>query len=178
MGPFTQEHVSWWQKGTERRMKFINKILLPVGLIFASVTWAAYETEEPVDFTLQQLGGGEVALSDFRGQWVVVNYWATWCAPCRKEIPDLSELHGERSDLTVLGLAFEELDDSEFFEFLEDFDVAYPILKVDVYEPPEPFGAPSVLPTTIILDKQGRAVKAFLGPVTRETIERYIDSAR
>ena len=116
-------------------------------------------------------------MSDFRCEWVVVNYWATWCTPCLKEIPDLSELHKERSDLTVLGLAFEDLEDSDFAGFLEDFDVSYPILKVDVYEPPEPFGAPKVLPTTIILDKQGRAVKAYLGPVTRETIEAYIDSA-
>jgi thioredoxin-like negative regulator of GroEL len=46
---------------------------------------------------------------------------------------------------------------------------------VNVYEPPEPFGAPKVLPTTIILDKQGRAVKTFLGPVTRSAIERFLD---
>jgi thiol-disulfide isomerase/thioredoxin len=114
-------------------------------------------------------------LSDYRGEWVVVNYWATWCAPCRKEIPDLSKLHDERGDVTVLGLAFEELDDSDFYAFLEDFDVSYPILKVDVYAPPEPFGAPRALPTTIILDRQGRAVKAFVGPVTREAIEQFID---
>jgi thiol-disulfide isomerase/thioredoxin len=157
-------------------MKNIRKWLSPVLVLFASLTWAAYETEEPVDFALQQLGGGEVSLSDYRGQWVVVNYWATWCTPCLKEIPDLSELNQERGDVTVLGLAFEDLDDSDFFEFLEDFDVSYPILKVDVYQPPEPFGAPKVLPTTIILDQQGRAVKAFLGPVTREAIEGYIDS--
>ena len=157
-------------------MKSSKKLMLLLLVFLAPFARAAYETEEPVDFTLQQLGSGEVALSDYRGQWVVVNYWATWCAPCRKEIPDLSELHGERGDLTVLGLAFEELDDSEFLEFLEDFDVSYPILKVDVYQPPEPFGAPAVLPTTIILDKQGRAVKAFLGPVTREALELYIDS--
>ena len=157
-------------------MKNIKKWLFAVLILFAPLTWAAYETEEPVDFALQQLGGGEVSLSDYRGEWVVVNYWATWCTPCLKEIPDLSELHQERSDLTVLGLAFEDLDDSELDEFLEDFNVSYPILKVDVYQPPEPFGAPRVLPTTIILDKQGRAVKAFLGPVTREAIEGYIDA--
>ena len=157
-------------------MKNIKKWLIPLWILFAPLTWAAYETEDPVDFALQQLGGGEVSLSDFRGEWVVVNYWATWCTPCLKEIPDLSELHKERSDLTVLGLAFEDLEDSDFAGFLEDFDVSYPILKVDVYQPPEPFGAPRVLPTTIILDKQGRAVKAFLGPVTREAIEQYIDA--
>ena len=157
-------------------MKNIRKWLILALVLFAPLTWAVYETEEPVDFSLQQLGGGEVSLSDYLGQWVVVNYWATWCTPCLKEIPDLSELHQERSDLTVLGLAFEDLEDSDFDEFLEDFEVSYPILKVDVYQPPEPFGAPRALPTTIILDKQGRAVKAFLGPVTREAIEGYIDS--
>ena len=157
-------------------MKNIRKWLILALLLFAPLTWAVYETEEPVDFSLQQLGGGVVSLSDYLGQWVVVNYWATWCTPCLKEIPDLSELHQERSDLTVLGLAFEDLEDSDFDEFLEGFDVSYPILKVDVYQPPEPFGAPRALPTTIILDKQGRAVKAFLGPVTREAIEGFIDS--
>lgn len=155
---------------------WIRTWLVLLVMLFTPVAWSAYETEEPVDFRLVQLGGGEVLLSDYRGQWVVVNYWATWCAPCRKEIPDLTRLHSERSDVTVLGLAFEELDDSDFFEFLEDFEVSYPILKVDVYAPPEPFGAPRVLPTTIILDKQGRAVKAFLGPVSVEDIERYLDS--
>jgi len=144
-------------------------------VLLAPAARGAYETEGPVDFGLPALGGGEVMLSDFRGGWVVVNYWATWCAPCRKEIPDLSKLHDERSDVTVLGLAYEELDDAEFYAFLEDFDVSYPILKVDVYAPPEPFGAPMALPTTIILNKQGRAVKAFIGPVTREAIEQYID---
>ncbi len=146
-------------------------------LIVASSVGAAYETDEPVDFTLSRLGGGEIALSDYLGSWVVVNYWATWCAPCRKEMPELSQLHDERDDITVLGLAFEDTDDEAFETFLAEFHASYPILRVDVYQPPEPFGTPKVLPTTIILDTEGRAVKAFLGPVTREAIERFIDSA-
>jgi len=153
-----------------------GNLLLTVLLLICFPLGAAYETETAVDFTLPQLGGGDVALSDFRGQWVVVNYWATWCAPCRKEMPELSELHEQRDDITVLGLAFEDTDDETFEEFLTEFHASYPILRVDVYEPPEPFGAPKVLPTTIILDPQGRAVKAFLGPVTRETIEDFVES--
>lgn len=144
-------------------------------LLLACQAFGAYETAEPVDFTLQQLGGGPVSLSDYRGEWVVVNYWATWCAPCRKEMPELSELHEQRTDVTVLGLAFEDVEDNDFEAFLQAAPVSYPILKVDVYAPPEPFGAPKVLPTTIILDPEGRAVKTFLGPVTRESIEDFID---
>ena len=156
--------------------KRLGQVLACMCLVTALSASAAYETKDPVDFSLMQLGGGEVSLSDFRGGWVVVNYWATWCAPCRKEMPELSALHDEREDLTVLGLAFEDTDDSAFEEFLLEFHASYPILRVDVYQPPEPFGAPRVLPTTIILDKEGRAVKAFLGPVTREAIEGFIDS--
>ena len=146
-----------------------------VAMLFAAAAWGGLETGEPVDFALPALGGGEVRLSDYRGQWVIVNYWATWCAPCRKEIPGLSNLHDERADITVLGLEYEELEDSDLYEFLADFQISYPILKVDVYAPPEPFGAPKALPTTIILDQQGRAVKSFVGPVTREAIEQFID---
>lgn len=149
-------------------------VALGVLLAWTAAVPAAYETDEPVDFTLPVLGGGEAALADYRGQWVVVNYWATWCAPCRKEIPELSDLHSERDDVTVLGLAYEDVDAKAFARFLAEFDVTYPILLVDVYAPPEPFGAPKVLPTTIVLDKAGRSVKAFLGPVTREAIEDFI----
>jgi thiol-disulfide isomerase/thioredoxin len=149
--------------------------LLAVTALYPGRAHAAYETDQPIDFTLQELGGGAVSLSDYRGQWVVVNYWATWCAPCRKEMPELSALHAERSDVTVLGLAYEDIEDSDFAGFLAGSPVSYPILKVDVYDPPEPFGAPRVLPTTIILDHTGRAVKDFIGPVTREAIEQFLD---
>ena len=140
-----------------------------------NVAAAVYETTEPVDFTLVQLGGGDVAVSDYRGEWVVVNYWATWCTPCVKEMPELSALHEERDGVVVLGLAYEDVDDADFFEFLKKAPVSYPILKVDVFDPPQPFGAPKVLPTTIILDPTGKAVKTFLGPVTRASIENYLE---
>jgi thiol-disulfide isomerase/thioredoxin len=137
---------------------------------------ADFTSEKPIDFTLQQLRGEEVSLNTFRQKWVVLNYWATWCAPCRKEIPDLSALNQAREDIIVLGLAFEDTEIESFDEFLEEFNPSYPILLVDVYAPPEPFGAPKVLPTTIILDPQGYPVKTYLGPVTREDIESFIDS--
>ncbi len=135
----------------------------------------AYDNSEPVDFTLQRLNGPELSLSSLRGQWVVLNYWATWCAPCRKEIPELSALNDTREGIIVLGLAFEDAEPENFAEFLQEFHPSYSILLVDVYVPPEPFGAPRVLPTTIVIDPQGRPVKTFPGPVTQQDIENFID---
>ncbi|MDX2416212.1 MAG: TlpA disulfide reductase family protein, partial [Xanthomonadales bacterium] len=83
------------------------------------------ENLQPVDFTLQQLHGEAVSLSEFRSKWVVLNYWATWCAPCRKEIPDLSSLHEARDDIVVLGLAFEDTEPENFDEFLEEYQPSY-----------------------------------------------------
>ncbi len=156
-------------------MKLVKFTLFGL-LLLALRAQAAYESDTPVDFSLQQLHGDVVSLSDYRQQWVVLNYWATWCAPCRKEIPDLSALHRARADITVLGLAYEDTDMENFDAFLEEFKPSYPILLVDVYAPPEPFGAPKALPTTVILDPQGYPVKTYLGPVTREDIEAFIDS--
>jgi thiol-disulfide isomerase/thioredoxin len=157
----------------------MTRILVTVMMAFLLASpnlLALSETEKPIEFTLQYLHGEEVSLSEFRGNWVVLNYWATWCSPCRKEIPDLSALNEARDDIIVLGLAFEDTDIESFDAFLEEFHLSYRILLVDVYAPPEPFGAPKVLPTTIILNPEGYAVKTYLGPVTREDIESFIDA--
>lgn len=156
-----------------RKFSIVIALLMLLG---STALPAAYESDEPVNFALEQLHGDEVSLSDYRGQWVVLNYWATWCAPCRKEIPELSELNDARTDITVLGLAYEDTDIESFDEFLKEFQPSYPLLLVDVSEPPEPFGAPKVLPTTIILNPDGVPTKTFLGPVTKEQIQTFIDS--
>jgi len=151
-------------------------LVITILLVSAAGLRADGGSQEPVEFTLQQLHGEDVTLSDYRQKWVVLNYWATWCAPCRKEIPDLSSLNAARDDIVVLGLAFEDTDIEEFDKFLQEFHPSYPILLIDVYAPPEPFGAPKALPTTIILNPEGVPVKTFVGPVTRESIEEFIDS--
>ena len=159
-------------------IKFKIILVAPLMVLLLAVaggTRADSAMEGPVDFSLEKLGGGTVSVSDYRGQWLVVNYWATWCAPCIKEMPELSALHTGRDDLVVLGLAYEEVDDATLLAFLDEVDVDFPILKVDVYNPPQPFGTPMVLPTTYVVDPDGMTVKTFRGPVTREDIESVID---
>ena len=154
----------------------ILAMVLTVMMLHVPDLAVANKTEEPVDFTLQRIKGEPLSLNEFRGKWLVLNYWATWCTPCRKEIPELSALHEARDDIVVLGLAFEDTEMENFDAFLEEFNPSYPLLLVDVYEPPEPFGAPKALPTTIILNPDGYAVKTFLGPVTRDDLESFIDA--
>jgi thiol-disulfide isomerase/thioredoxin len=160
-------------------LKTLNFTILSVTLfalmVISSPLQATDYGDEPINFTLPRLHGEPLSLAELRGNWAVVNYWATWCAPCRKEIPDLSALNSAHEDIIVLGLAFEDTTTEKLDEFLEEFQPSYPLLLVDVYNPPEPFGAPKVLPTTIILNPEGIAVKTFLGPVTREDIEWFID---
>lgn len=128
-----------------------------------------------VDFALTALDGQTHRLSDYRGQWVVVNFWATWCKPCRKEIPDLSRLHDAREDITVLGLAFEDIEVEAFRDFLASYPASYPILEVDVGNPPPDLGHPRVLPTTHLIDTGGVLVETWLGPVTSDMITEWID---
>jgi thiol-disulfide isomerase/thioredoxin len=156
-------------------MNRILSLALLAFMVCTPVFTAADDAAEPVDFRLLRLDGSDLDVKALRGQWVVLNYWATWCAPCRKEIPELSALHSAREDIVVLGLTFEDRELEVFDEFLEEFNPSYPVVLVDVYAPPEPFGAPKVLPTTIILDPKGFPIKTFLGPVTREILEAFID---
>ena len=150
-------------------------ITITLALLIATAQ-DALASDNGVDFTLPSLRGDDVSITGYRSNWVILNYWATWCTPCRKEIPDLSALHDAREDIVVLGLAFEDTDIENFDQFLEEFHPSYQILLVDVYAPPDPFGAPKVLPTTIILNPEGQPVKTFLGPVTREDLESFIDT--
>ena len=156
------------------RMTKVTQTMVLLLLICLTANVSANDNNQPVDFTLPQLHGDDVTLSDLRGKWVVLNYWATWCAPCRKEIPELSAFDDSDENIVVLGLAFEDTDIEAFDEFLAEFKPGYPILIVDVYAPPEPFGTPMALPKTIVLNPQGVPVKTFVGPVTQEDLQAVI----
>lgn len=128
-----------------------------------------------IELALPTLEHGVFDLSQQRGRWVVVNYWATWCAPCRKEMPELDALHREREDVEVLGLAFEEIEPADMREFLAERPVSYPIAIVDVYAPPPAFEVPRGMPMTYLIDPQGRISHRWLGPVTKAEIEARMD---
>lgn len=145
-------------------------VLLLLGFFSATTVLA-----EAVDFTLNDVNGKPRSLSEFRGKWVIVNYWATWCPPCLDEIPDLVEFHDRHKDkdAVVLGINYEDVDSEYLHEFIDTHFMTYPVLRMDP-EPVTPLGPVFGLPTTYIISPQGERVARQEGPITGAAIEEYL----
>lgn len=130
-----------------------------------------------LDFKLKDIRGAGVKLADFKGKVIVLNFWATWCAPCKTEIPDFVDLqarHGA-AGLQLLGIS---VDDSvkQLTPFVEAHNMNYPVLQgrghnalLDAY-------AISSLPVTVVIGRSGAMCRRYAGPIAKDVLERQIKS--
>jgi thiol-disulfide isomerase/thioredoxin len=122
---------------------------------------------------MQDMQGKTQRLSDYRGKWVLVNFWATWCPPCQKEIPDLISLQNSHKDLVVIGIAMEYASGKLVADFAKKHGINYPIVLGNSKIVGQ-IGELEALPTSYLYSPTGEQVAYQAGAVTRESIESFI----
>ena len=129
----------------------------------------------PVDFTLPDLDGAQVRLSDYRGKWVLVNYWATWCPPCLDEIPELELFHARHKDhdAVVLGVNLEDIGLARLRAFVDEQFIDYPILRGGPRGGSE-LGSVPGMPTSYLVSPAGEVVARQVGALTAKLVEDFI----
>jgi len=121
-------------------------------------------------------GGKTHTLAGYKGKWVLVNYWATWCPPCLVEIPDLIALHeNKKNNLVVIGIAVDFRNPKQVTDFAEGLMVSYPIV-MGTSKVIDQVGPVQGLPTTYLYNPEGKMVAQQVGAITRESVEAYIAS--
>lgn len=149
----------------------------PVAIPAPAAPKAATVDKEHPTLRVQTLDGTTFDLAEHRDRWVIVNFWATWCGPCLKEMPELSALDAMREHIVVLGLAYEDNTPDAMRAFLKQHPVVYPVALVDVYAPPADFDIPRGLPFTYLIAPGGKVVKKYTGPVSARMLEEDIAAA-
>ena len=161
-----------------------NVIAVLVGLALSSSAMqaAAQDTPPPKlagDFMLRTTAGDSLQLSSLRGRVVLLNLWATWCAPCLQEMPDLNELHeslGEEG-LTVVGLAVDDEEDWPVVDrYAKRLGIIYPVVygSMEAAQSVLGTGAYPILPTTLVIARDGSLVNRIVGTVPLEETTRSL----
>jgi thiol-disulfide isomerase/thioredoxin len=145
--------------------------------MFAAKTAVVKGSVAP-DFELTTLDGKTLKLSDYRGRAVLLNFWATWCGPCKIEMPWFVELNQKYASqgLTILGVAMDDSGQAEIARFAKEMGVNYPIL-IGKEKVGDAYGGVPGLPTTFYIDRNGKILDRVVGIVGRSEIEAQIQKA-
>lgn len=134
---------------------------------------------QTVELKLKDLFGTEQSLSQYKGRIIVLNFWATYCVPCRKEMPDLSAIQNEYAALgvQVIGASTDEAADrAKVLQFIKETKINFPVWTGATAADMTRFGLGEALPGTVVLDKDGKIVKVISGIVNQADLKKQIDS--
>jgi cytochrome c biogenesis protein CcmG/thiol:disulfide interchange protein DsbE len=157
-------------------MRKIARFVIPLSLaifVFVSVGNARAIEEDPLapDFTLEDLNGTKLSLSDFKGKVLFLNFWATWCPPCRAEIPDFIEVYNEykKKGLEILGISVDQISPDQVSKFVERYKMNYPVAMA-TDELFRDYPPPQAIPTTLVIDRDGKIQHKKVGLMSKQEL--------
>ena len=152
-------------------LKIINaykRCILPLFLVFFTSSAIAFELQ------VKDYDGQSYDLKNYRGKWLILNYWATWCPPCLKEIPMLSDYHEANENVKVFGLHYERpISKDKLDNFVDTYLISYPIIPMtrDIIQQ---LGDAKALPMTVFISPDGKIHKKYVGLLTKKFLDKVI----
>jgi len=150
-----------------KTIPYFKSLFLLIAVLFGQ------SCSEQNDFHL--LGQTPKSLTDYQGKWLIVNFWAEWCAPCRKETPELNRLYHERMalNLEILGVSYDPLPNEDISQIVSEWKIEYPIMATNPV-PILPFSLPNSLPGNYIINPNGEVVAKLKGEQTFESVTKLL----
>jgi len=157
-------------------MKTFTAALGTLVLMFAAALSAAALDEPAPQFQLKDLQGKTVSLADYKGKVLFLNFWATWCPPCRAEIPDFIEAFGQynKKGLEILGVSVDRMTEEKLLDFVNGMKINYPVALADS-RIVDDFRPGQYIPATIIIDKKGIIRHRQVGAIDKGTLVKYFE---
>ncbi len=161
-------------------MKRFTLVLLPLVIVLFVCAEAektsifGNNSSQAPDFTVKDLKGREISLSNYSGKVVFLNFCATWCRPCKAEIPDFIEAYNQYEDkgMEIIGISVDRISPKSVLKFAEQYKINYPVVmstnKIQKDYEPGPY-----LPTTIIIDQEGKIRHRHIGYMSKEKLKGY-----
>jgi len=155
----------------------IRKVIVALfltGLMGVELAGPRLVFADALQYSLEDLGGEVQSLKQYSDKWVLVNFWATWCGPCIREIPELMSFADRHAgSVQVVGIAFEKTPIDEIRSFVAELGVNYPVLIIGE-EPLVPMEPLKGLPSTFLVSPEGQVVHSHVGPVTEDELTEWL----
>ena len=153
--------------------RLLSTVVILLSLFVCCPGYAIETGQDAPDFSLTDLSGKEVSISEFKGKVIILDFFASWCPPCKKEVPDFIELqktYGDK-DFTMLGVSL--VDQAETKGFAKKTGINYPVL-VDDNTASEKYGPMPSIPTTFVIGKDFKIAKIYIGYRSKDVFEKDV----
>lgn len=174
----------------EKKQKRLYTRIVILAVLVAAIAYTVYNTahkddvqllkigDNAPDFSLVDLNGETHKLSDYKGQGVLLNFWGTWCKPCKKEMPAINNQYKQFKDqgVQILGINIAQ-SNLEVSSYADKLGVEFPIAIDKTKSVMRAYNV-DPLPTTVLIDKDGKIVKIITGEMTETDIEKYLKSIK